>query len=184
MRWCFLAQGEDHGRMHSRVIQIMDHLLIPVSCFSLAKLEDQLFFSFVVEADEKQALRIESLLRKIYGMFSVDASLETATMQRMIALFRVRCDIFERDELLHFIGAIHVRILVIRPLWVAFEAAGTPSEVEGIYQSVLAYGVVDQVSSSWTFLASGYESQKSAEEPSKADAESGDYRERAWTQPS
>lgn len=174
MRWCFLAQGEDHGRMQSRVTQIVDHLLIPMSCFSLARLENRLFFSFVVEAEEKQALRLESLLRKVYGMLSVDVASEASTMQRGIALFRVRCDISERDELLHFIGALHARVLMTRPLWVAFEVMGTPSEVEGIYQSVLGYGIVDQVSSSRAFLSSGYESKRSADETLKVDGERGE----------
>jgi acetolactate synthase small subunit len=174
MRWCFLAQGEDRGRMQSRVTQIVEHLLMPMSCFSLTRLEDRLIFNLVVEADEKQALRLESLLRKVYGMLSVDVSSEASTMQRMIALFRVRCDSSERNELLHFIGALHARVLMIRPLWVAFEIIGMPSEVEGIYQSVLGYGVVDQVSSSRAFLSSGYESKRSADEASKEYVESGE----------
>ena len=95
-------------------------------------------------------------------------------MQRMIALFRVRCEISERDELLHFIGALDARVLMIRPLWVAFEVIGMPSEVEGIYQSVLGYGIVDQVSPSRAFLVSGYESNRSANEPEKEKGESGE----------
>jgi acetolactate synthase small subunit len=107
-------------------------------------------------------------------MLSVDASSETSTMQRMIALFRVRCDISEQDELLHFIDALHVSVLMIRPLWVIFEIRGIPSEVEGNYQSVLGYGVVDQLSFSRAFLSSGYESKRSTDETSREDGESGE----------
>jgi acetolactate synthase small subunit len=156
MRWCFLARCEDHGRMQSRVMQILDHLLTPAISFSMATLDRRLFFSFIVEADEKQALRIESLLRKIYGMLAVEIISETATLQRMIALLRVRCDISERDEVLHFMSALNARMLMIRPLWVVFEVIGTPQEVEGIYQSALGYGLVDLVSSSCAFMGAAF----------------------------
>jgi acetolactate synthase small subunit len=121
----------------------------------MSKLDDQLLFSFSIEADEKQARRAESLMRKIHGMRTVTVLPEKAAILRMHALFRLRCDISERDGILHFINALDARLLMIRPLWVAFEVVGTPSEVEGIYQSALGYGLVDQVSSSSIFMASG-----------------------------
>ncbi len=148
MRWCFFAQMDDCGRMQSRVFQIMDHMLISIESFSSAKLDACIFLTFVVVADDKQAGRIESLLRKIYGIRFVQALPETATMQRMIALLRVRCDISERDEVLHFITAMGGRTIMIRPLWVAFEIVGMPQEIEGVYETALGYGIVDLVSSS------------------------------------
>jgi hypothetical protein len=78
-------------------------------------------------------------------MHMVTMSPEGATTPRMHALFRLRCDISARDEVLHFISALDARLLMIRPLWVAFEVVGTSNEVEGIYQSALGYGLLDQM---------------------------------------
>ena len=97
---------------------------------------------------------IESLLRKIHGMESARVAPETATIQRMIALFRILCDMTDRAEVLHFITALNARAIMVRPLWVAFEMVGTPQEIEGVYQSAVAYGIVDVVSSSCAFMTS------------------------------
>jgi acetolactate synthase small subunit len=161
MKWSFLAQAEDHGRMQARVLQILDRQMASVECFSMAKLDGSIFLSFVVEANEGQATRAEAQLRKLQGVDSVAMMEETATVRRMIAQFRVHCDISDRAELLHFIQALDARALMIRPLWVAFEAVGTPCEVEGIYQSALGYGLVDLVSSSCSLMVSRYESKRS-----------------------
>ena len=121
MRWYFLVQSEDRRRMQSRIIQIVDHLLISMSSFSMTTIADQQFYSFVVEGDEEQAVRIESLLRKIYGMLSVEVVSEVGALQRIIALLHVSCDISDHDEILHFIGplnsirAIDASKLMIRP---------------------------------------------------------------------
>jgi acetolactate synthase small subunit len=160
MKWSFLAQAEDQGRMTARVLQVLDRQLVSIESFSLAKLDGRTFLSFLVEADEKLVGRVQALLRKIEGMDSVMVIAEAGVLRRMIALFRVRCDIFDRNELLHFISALGARALMIRPLWVAFEVIGTPCEVEGIYQSAMGYGLVDLVSFSCAFMTSDYEIER------------------------
>lgn len=110
--------------------------------------DEYIFLSGVLDAEEKQAERIESLLRKIHGMESVKVAPETAVIQRMIALFRILCDMTDRAEVLHLITSLNARAVMVRPRWLAFEVVGTPQEIEGIYQSALAYGIVDVVSSS------------------------------------
>jgi acetolactate synthase small subunit len=160
MRWCFWTQMEDFGRMEARVMQVLDRLQATVVTLSSAKLDGRIFLSGVMDADETQADRIERLIRKIHGMESVKAVPETAAMQRMVALFRILCDITDRAEVLHFITAINARAIMVRPLWVAFEVVGTPQEIEGVYQSAAAYGIVDVVSSSCALMTSADESQK------------------------
>jgi hypothetical protein len=83
---------------------------------------------------------------------------ETATIQRMITLFRILCDMTDRAEVLHFMTAVNARAIMVRPLWVAFEMVGSPQEIEGVYQSALAYGIVDVVSSSCALMTAANES--------------------------
>jgi acetolactate synthase small subunit len=90
-------------------------------------------------------------------MESVKVVPETAAIERSIALFRILCDMTGRSEILQFITAINARAVMVRPLWVAFEMVGTPQEIEGVYQSALAYGIVDIVSSSCAFMTSANE---------------------------
>jgi hypothetical protein len=68
----FLTKMEDHGRMPSRVLQVLDHVPVPVDKLSLSKLDGLILMEFVVDVDEKQVRRIQSLLWKIYGMLSVE----------------------------------------------------------------------------------------------------------------
>jgi acetolactate synthase small subunit len=162
MRWCCWTEIEDHGRMEARVLQVLDRLQTTVGSISSVKVDGRIFLSCVVEADEEQAGRIDSLLRKIYGMVSVKVLPETAAVQRMIALFRILCDFTDRAEVLHFISAMNARAIMVRPLWVAFEMVGTPQEIEGIYQSLRAYGIVDLVSSSCALMAVSHDSKRAA----------------------
>jgi hypothetical protein len=80
MLWCFWTQMEDFGRMESRVIQVLDRFQATVIALSCVKLDDCIFVSGVMRAEEKQALRIELLLRKIHGTTSVKVVPETAVM--------------------------------------------------------------------------------------------------------
>ncbi len=156
MNWCFLMQGEDRGRMQARVLQIIDRLTLTMCSFSSATLNGQVFLNFKIECEPEQAQRARALLKRLQGVTSVDLLSEADAMPRMIALFRFRCDITERNDLLNFISALGARVLVIRPLWLVFEIIGTPQEVEGVYQSTLGYGVVDQISASCIFVAPNY----------------------------
>ena len=143
-------------------MQVFDRLHATVVTFSSAKLGDHIFLSGVMDAEEKHAGRIESLLRKIHGMESARVIPEAATTQRMIALFRILCDITDRAEVLHLITAVNARAVFIRPLWVAFEVVGTPQEIEVVYLSAITYGIVDVVSSSCALMISANGSERSA----------------------
>lgn len=154
MRWSFWTHMEDLGRMESRVMQTLDRLQATLVSLSSARLDGHIFVSGIMEAEEIQADRAERLLRKIHGMESAKVVEAGNTLQRMIALIRVLCDMTDRAEVLHFITAANARAVMVRPLWVAFEVVGTPEEIEGIYQSTLSYGIVDVVSSSCALMTS------------------------------
>jgi acetolactate synthase small subunit len=153
---------EDLGRMEARVMQVLDRLQATVLTLSSARLDGHIFLSCVIDSEEKQAGRIEALLRKIHGMHSVKVLAEADTTQRMIALFRILCDSTERAEILQFIGAVNARAIMVRPLWVAFEMVGTPQEIEGVYQAAIGYGIVDVVSSSCALMTSANEPERIA----------------------
>lgn len=85
-------------------------------------------------------------------MVSVKVVPESATTYRMLALVRILCDMTERAGVLQFVAAVNARVIMARPLWIAFEVVGTPQEIEGIYQSARACGIVDLVSSSCAFM--------------------------------
>lgn len=139
---------EEFGRMEERVMQVLDRTQATVVTISSARLDGRIFLSGVIDAEEEQASRIDALLRKIHGMASVKVLPATHTTVRMIAFIRILCNITDRAEILHFISAVHARMVMIRPMWLAFELIGTPQEIEGVYQSALGYGVVDLLSSS------------------------------------
>jgi acetolactate synthase small subunit len=160
MRWCFWTQMDDQGRMEARVMQVLDRLQATVVTISSAKLDGDIFLSGMIEVEERQSSSIEALLRKISGMRSVKVLPEAATMQRMVALFRILCDLTDRAEILHFVSAVNARAIMVRPLWVAFEMVGTTQEIDGIYQSARGYGIVDMVSSSCALMTSANDSER------------------------
>ena len=154
MRWCFWTQMEDLGRMEARVLQVLDRVQATIVSLSSVKLDGRIFLSGIVDADETQADRLERLMRRIHGVESAKAVPEAASVKRTIALFRILCDMTERAEVLQFITALNARAIMVRPLWVAFQVVGSPQEIEGVYQSARAYGIVDIVSSSCAIMTS------------------------------
>jgi acetolactate synthase small subunit len=153
---------EDLRRMESRVMQVLDRLQAVVVTLSCARLDGQIFLSCLLETEEKQVARIEALLRKVEGMHWVKAVPVTAATARMIALFRILCDITGRAEVLQFFSALKARSVTIRPLWVAFEVVGTPEEIEGVYQSARVYGIVDVVSAGCALMTSANDAEAEA----------------------
>ena len=68
---CFLTEMENDDRMPSRVLQVLSNARASVESLSFSRQGRRLVLSFVVDADEKQLHRIESLLWKIYGMLFI-----------------------------------------------------------------------------------------------------------------
>jgi acetolactate synthase small subunit len=154
MRWCFWVRMEDLRRMEARAVHVLDRLQATIVALSSARIDGNIFLSGVMEAEEKEAIRIEALWRKIEGICSVRVAREMAAMQHVMAQFRILCDMSERAEVLQFINAIHARVLMVRPTWVTFEMTGTPQQIEAIYLSIVGYGIVDIVSCSTALMAS------------------------------
>ena len=67
----FKIEMEDRGRMLSRVLQALDHAQTRLEALSFTKRDDRIAVFFVVDADDKQLYRIESLLWNVYGMHSI-----------------------------------------------------------------------------------------------------------------
>ncbi len=102
MKWYFLIRAEDRGRMQARVIQVVDRLMLTMSSFSFATLDGKVFLIFEIECELELAQRAKSLLKRLQGVISIDILSESDAMPRMIALFRLRCDLTETNDLLHF----------------------------------------------------------------------------------
>jgi hypothetical protein len=64
---------EDHHRMPARVLQVLDHVQLSAESLSFTRCNERIVLTFVVNADDKQGYRIESLLWRIFGMLSVKA---------------------------------------------------------------------------------------------------------------
>jgi acetolactate synthase small subunit len=159
MRWCFWTEMEDEGQMESRVLHVFDRLQAEVVTLASAKLDGRILLSCILEADDRQAARIEALLRKIHGMLAVKAVPEAATTQRMIVSIRILCDMTGRAEVLQFVAALGARTVMIRPMCVAFEVAGSPVEIDGVYQSARGYGIVDVLSAGCAMMTSTNDSE-------------------------
>ena len=71
MLWNFSIEMEDHHRMPARVLQVLDHVQLLAESLSFTRRDSRIVLSFMVDADDKQAYRVESLLWRIFGMLSV-----------------------------------------------------------------------------------------------------------------
>lgn len=146
MEWMFLVTANRRARVDSRILQVLDHHMVPVQSYASSRMGNEIRISFIAEADSAGALRTGDLLRKLQDVQSVDWFASQDGLCRTLALFKVMCDQESRLPLLQVISSLDAQVVAVRPDCVAFEVVGAVNDIRGLRESLLPYGLVETVS--------------------------------------
>jgi acetolactate synthase small subunit len=150
MERMFLITASNRVRLESRILQVLDHHMVPVQSFSSMRIGDQTRVTFMAELDDDGSRRTCDMLRRIRDVHSIDSFAYQAGFCRTLALFRVLCDQESRLPLLQVISSMGAQVIAVRPDWVAFQVIGSPQDIEGLRASLLPYGLVEAISAAST----------------------------------
>ncbi len=146
MEAMFLVTACNRARVESRIFQVLDHQMVSVQSFASMRVEDEIRVSFTAQVDQRSAMRISDLLRRLQDVRCVDSFAHQDGLCRTVALIKVLCDQESRLPLLQVISSLSAEVVSIRPDWVAFQIVGTLQDIEGLRRSLLPYGVVEAIS--------------------------------------
>lgn len=146
MEWMFLVTASNRPRVESRVLQVLDHHLVTVQSFSSTRTGNEMRISLTLETDKANAVRSRDLLLRLQDVQSVDSFASTDGLCQRLAIFKVLCDQESRLPLLQVVASIGAHVLAVRPEWVAFQFLGTLKDIQGLYESLLPYGLVEAMS--------------------------------------
>ena len=146
MERMFLITASNRVRLESRILQVLDHHMVPVQSFSSMRIGDQTRITFMAELDDDGARRTCDMLRRLHDVQSIDCFAYQDGFCRTLALFRVLCDQESRLPLLQVISSMAAQVIAVRPDWVAFQVIGSPQDIEGLRTSLLPYGLVEAIS--------------------------------------
>ena len=146
MERMFLITTTNRVRVESRILQVLDHHMVPVESFSSVRIGDEACVTFMAKLDDDSARRTCDLLRRLQDVQSIDCFAYHDGFCRTLAMFRVLCDQESRLPLLQVISSMGAQVVAVRPDWVAFQIIGNPQEIEGLRASLLPYGLVEALS--------------------------------------
>ena len=142
MERMFLITASNRVRIESRILQVLDHHMVPVESFSSMRLGDEARVTFMAKLDDDGACRTCDMLRRLQDVHSIDCFAYQDGFCRTLAMFRILCDQESRLPLLQVISSMGAQVVAVRPDWVAFQMIGSSQDIEGLRASLLPYGRV------------------------------------------
>jgi acetolactate synthase-1/3 small subunit len=163
MERMFLITASNRARVESRILQVLDHHMVPVESFSSMRLGEEARVTFMAELDDDGARRTCDMLRRLHDVQSIDCFARQDGFCRTLAMFRILCDQESRLPLLQVISSMGAQVVAVRPDWVAFQIIGSLQDIEGLRASLLPYGLVEAISAASTAVRN-HASQKTDHE--------------------
>lgn len=101
--------------------------------------------TFVVDADQFTATRIEANLYKLVNVLRVENITDQPAVMRDLALIKVRADAQTRPSLLQLVEVFRGRAVDVTSESVIVEITGTEDKIEGMLEVLRPYGIIEMV---------------------------------------
>jgi acetolactate synthase-1/3 small subunit len=111
--------------------------------------------TFVVEADDDKARRIEANLYKLVNVLSVEDITDRASIARDLALIKVSVDADRRGEVLQLCEVFRARAVDVGPTTLVVEVSGTQDKIMGLVNILQPFGILEMVQSGTVAMTRG-----------------------------
>ena len=115
--------------------------------------------TFVVEADDDMARRIEANLYKLVNVISVQDISREESVTRDLALIKVSVTAERRAEVLQLCEVFRARVVDIGPESLIAESTGSPEKIEGLVRVLQPFGIVEMVQTGRIAMTRGPEGE-------------------------
>ena len=101
--------------------------------------------TIVMEGDDADALRCEANLYRLVNVLRVENVTHLPSVQRDLALVKVRCPASARSELLQECDVFRARVIDVSPEAMIVEITGTEDKIEGLLDVLRPFGIIEMV---------------------------------------
>ena len=101
--------------------------------------------TIVVEADDRQARLIEANLYKLVNVLRVEDVTYEQTVERDLALVKVRADIDQRTQVLQMVEVYGARVVDVSPQSLMVEVTGSEAKVQSLIDVLEPFGIIEMV---------------------------------------
>src|SRR5262249_32434575 len=143
----FIAYVEDRPGVLNRVASLFRRRAYNIESITVGRTDTEGVsrMTLVMEADEDAARRIEANLYKLVNVLWVEDISHARTVQRDLALIKVRADPETRAHVLQVLAVFRVRTSGVGPTPPAAEATGTQDKPDGLVEVLRPFGILEMV---------------------------------------
>jgi len=143
----FIAYVEDQPGVLNRISSLFRRRVYNIVSLNVGRTHEQGVsrMTFVVEADDDQARRIEANLYKLVNVLSVEDITYKTSVTRDLALIKVRVGPDKRSEVLQLCEVFRARAVDVHPDTLIVEITGTEDKIEGLATMLEPFGILEMV---------------------------------------
>ncbi|EHM09371.1 acetolactate synthase, small subunit [Thermanaerovibrio velox DSM 12556] len=104
-------------------------------------------FTVVIQSDRREIFPLMGQLRKLIEVLWVQELQDENSVDRRIALIKVRCPVPMRQEILRLGEIFRCRVVDLGDSTVTFEVTGDKDKIEACIRALMPYGVLETASS-------------------------------------
>lgn len=143
----FVAYVEDKPGVLNRVASLFRRRTFNIESLTVGHTDQPGVsrMTIVVDTDELGARRVESNLYKLVNVLRVDNVTAQATVERDLALIKVRAGDGKRTEILQLVEVYRARVVDITGDSVIVEITGTEDKIESMVEILRPFGIIEMV---------------------------------------
>ena len=143
----FVAYVEDKPGVLNRVASLFRRRTFNIESLTVGHTDQPGVsrMTIVVDTDELGARRVESNLYKLVNVLRVDNVTSQATVERDLALIKVKAGDGKRTEILQLVEVYRARVVDITGDSVIVEIPGTEDKIESMVEILRPFGIIEMV---------------------------------------
>jgi len=153
----FVAYVEDQPGVLNRISSLFRRRNFNIVSLNVGRAHDPGIsrMTFVVEADDDHARRIEANLYKLVNVLSVEDITNKPNVVRDLALVKVRATPERRGEIFQRCQVFRARPLDVGPDSLVVEITGTQDKIQGLVAILEPFGILELVQSGTVAMTRG-----------------------------
>lgn len=147
MKHTIVAKVVDEPGVLNRVASLFRRRAFNIDSLTVGGSEDPNYarMTFVVDAAKVPARLVEANLRKLVSVVDIHDITHVKTVDRELAMIRVRCAPSERHELADLIEIFRGRVVDVARESVILEVTGEADKIEGLVDLLRPRGILEMV---------------------------------------
>jgi acetolactate synthase-1/3 small subunit len=153
----FVAYVEDKPGVLNRIASMFRRRAFNIISLNVGRTHEPGIsrMTFVVEADDDLARRIEANLYKLVNVLSVEDISNKAAVSRDLALVKVDVGPEKRAEVLQLVEVFRARAVDVGPHTLIVEITGTQDKIDGLVAILQPFGVTEMVQTGTVAMTRG-----------------------------